>query len=82
MAKTQSSQCSGPGLDPWSGSRTHTLQLKSLCAATKAWHSQTESINQCFSKKREKRLSQIVSQGFPGGSVVKNPVKNLPAMVP
>ena len=34
VAKTPCSQCRGPGFDLWSGTRSHTLQLKILHATT------------------------------------------------
>ena len=35
VAKTPSSQCKGPRFDPWSGTRSHMLQLNSLHATSK-----------------------------------------------
>ena len=35
VAKTLSSQCKGPRFDPWSGTRSHMLQLKSSHATSK-----------------------------------------------
>ena len=41
VVKTLSSQCRGPGFNPWSGNfRSHMPQLKILHATTKTWHSQ------------------------------------------
>ena len=48
MAKTLSSQCRGPGIDPWLGNMlqltVHMLELKTPCATTKT---------QCSKKKKK-----------------------------
>ena len=66
MAKTLSSQCRGPGFNPWSGTRSHMPQLKKKkkksCmlqsrfktprAATKTWYSQINKLI-IFLKRKE-----------------------------
>ena len=48
VAKTLSSQCRGPGIDPWLGNMlqltVHMLELKTPCATTKT---------QCSKKKKK-----------------------------
>ena len=78
MAKTPHSQCRGSRFHPWSGTRSHMLQLKIPRAATKSRHcqinkyifkNQAQERTRCYTKEEwqmsmRKKVSNHKKKGF------------------